>query len=111
MKIALDQNQLGLQRASAQVDLAANRIAKWGLDTPKSSNLDTFSVDGAQRPRNVLNQRWGRGPDGLSPEIDLSEEAIRLKAGEWAFRANIAATRTVLDLERETTKLLDSSED
>ena len=42
----------------------------------------------------------------LSPEVDLSEEAIRLKTGEWAFKANIAATRTVLDMERETLELL-----
>ena len=109
MKIALESNQLGLQRASKQIEVASHRISKWGLDEPERS--DTIAIDGAQRPRNVLHQKWGRGPDGLSPEVDLSEEAIRLKAGEWAFRANLAATRSVLDLEREAAKLLDDSDD
>ncbi len=104
MKVALEQNIQGLKKASSTVNLAASRIAKWGLDEP--SNGDSVELNGAQRPRHVLRQQWGRGPDGLSPEVDLSEEAIRLKTGEWAFKANIAATRTVLDMERETLELL-----
>ena len=109
MKVALQNSQQGLQRASSKVNLAAHRVAKWGINEAESS--DTLTVDGAERPRNVLNQKWGRGPDGLSPEVDLSEEAIRLKSGEWAFKANIAATRTALDLERLAARLLDSSDE
>ena len=105
MKIALNQNLQGLNRAKSQVNLASSRIARWGLNTEEAN--DTIAIDGAERPRNVLNQKWGKGPDGLSPNVDLSEEAIRLKSGEWAFKANIAATRSVLDMEREAIALLD----
>lgn len=105
MKIALNQNLQGLDRAKSQVNLASSRIARWGLNTEGVN--DTVAIDGAERPRNVLNQKWGKGPDGLSPDVDLSEEAIRLKSGEWAFKANIAATRTVLDMEREAIERLD----
>ena len=97
MRIALNQQQKGLQRAQSQVNLAAHRISKWGLSETHSS--DTLSIDGIERPRNVLDQVWG-GQNKLDPNIDLGEEAIRLKSAEWAFRANITATRTVLDMER-----------
>ena len=115
MKASLNNSLRGMQRASSQVELASSRIARWGLDTNSSEvggaggviPPDEVRLDGAARPRNVLNQRWGeRGPDGLSPEVDLSEEAIRLKSGEWAFRANIAATRSVLDLQKTASELL-----
>lgn len=113
MRAALNDNLQGLRRATQQVDLASSRISRWGLTSEGESGgelgaqgADNVRVDGVERPRNVLNQRWGRGPDGLSPEVNLSEEAIRLKAGEWAFRANIAATRSVLDLEREASELI-----
>jgi hypothetical protein len=97
VRIALNQQQKGLQRAQSQVNLAAHRISKWGLSETQSP--DTLSIDGLERPRNVLDQGWG-GQSKLDPNIDLGEEAIRLKSAEWAFRANIAATRTVLDMER-----------
>ena len=105
MKVALSQTRQGLQRASSQVNLATQRIARWhdGPDYPQ----DQVQLNGQERPRHVLQQRWGKGPDGLSPQVDLSEEAIRLKNGEWAFKANIAATRSVLDMEKEAAKLLD----
>ena len=110
MRIALNDSLRGMKRATQQVETATSRIARWGLDTSdemsQSVNGDEVRIDGAERPRNVLNQQWGRGPDGLSPEVDLSEEAIRLKAGEWAFRANIAATRSVLDLEKRASELV-----
>lgn len=114
MKAALNETQQGLRRASAQVTLASSRIARWGTQSeagaPPASGPepDTLTVEGADRPRETLRQRWdGRGPDGLSPEVDLTEEAIRLKAGEWAFRANIAATRSVLDMQKSASQLLD----
>ena len=119
MKTALNHSERGMQRARAQVNLATSRIARWGLNTDSSEAIaadtepgalpvDEVRLDGIDRPRNILNQRWGgRGPDGLSPEVDLSEEAIRLKSGEWAFRANIAATRSVLDLQKITSDLLE----
>lgn len=119
MKSALNNNLRGMQRASSQVDLASSRIARWGLDTNSSEAgatggvipADEVRLDGVARPRNILNQRWGgRGPDGLSPEVDLSEEAIRLKSGEWAFRANIAATRSVLDLQKTASELFESDQ-
>jgi hypothetical protein len=106
MKIALNQNLQGLNRAKSQVNLASSRIARWGLNTEGVN--DTVAIDGAERPRNVLNQKWGKGPDGLSPDVNLSEEAIRFKSGEWAFKANIAATRSVLDMEREAIERLDA---
>ena len=105
MKIALSNTSQGLQRARTQVNTATHRISQWGLDTNEAN--DSVQLNGQERPRNVLQQKWGKGPDGLSPEVDLSEEAIRLKSGEWAFRANIAATRSVLDMEKEAAKLLD----
>ena len=104
MRIALDQQQKGLQRAQSQVNLAASRIAKWGLSDHQ--NVDTLSIDGLERPRNTLSPTWSRSSQ-LDPNIDLGEEAIRLKTAEWAFRANIAATRTVLDLERTAANLID----
>ena len=121
MKTALNQSERGLQRARSQVNLAASRIARWGFDSNPSEAgastvngalpVDEVRLDGIDRPRNILNQRWGgRGPDGLSPEVDLSEEAIRLKSGEWAFRANIAATRSVLDLQKITSNLFEPNE-
>ena len=108
MRIALNQQQKGLERAQSQVNLATSRIAKWGLSD--TQNVDTLSIEGLERPRNVLEPTWGRSSQ-LDANIDLGEEAIRLKTGEWAFRANIAATRTVLDLERVAADLLDSPKD
>lgn len=107
MKIALNETRQGLSRATSQVHLATSRIARWGLSNDTTG--DTVALNGAERPRNVLNQKWGKGPDGLSPDIDLSEEAIRLKNGEWAFKANIAATRSVLDMERKALDIMDQS--
>ena len=114
MKTALNNSLRGMQRATSQVDLASSRIARWGLtpspetETDGAAPTDEVRLDGAARPRNVLNQRWGgRGPDGLSPDVDLTEEAIRMKTGEWAFRANIAATRSVLDLQKTASELLE----
>ena len=129
MRTALNQNLQGLKRAQDQVNLASSRIARWGFggDVEETSalatgraqpaegagaatpNADTMRFDGAERPRDALRRGWGEGAgssrDGLSAQIDLSEEAIRLKAGEWAFRANIAATRSVLELERSLLEL------
>lgn len=115
MKTALNQNLRGMQRAAAQIELASSRVARWGLDTNPAEvggegiiPADEVRLDGVARPRNVLNQRWGgRGPDGLSPEVDLSEEALRMKTGEWAFRANIAATRSVLDLQKTASEIFE----
>ena len=108
MRIALNQQQKGLDRARSQVNLAASRIAKWGLTDAQTT--DTLSIDGLERPRNVLEPTWGKSSQ-LDPTIDLGEEAIRLKTAEWAFRANIAATRTVLDLERIAADLVDNPKD
>ena len=115
MKIALNETRQGLNRARSQVNLASSRISRWGFDlqsTEGSQAVDDVQLDGMERPRNTLRQTWGqRGPDGLSPQINLTEEALRLKTGEWAFRANIAATKSVLDMQDQVNDLFDSKDD
>lgn len=107
MRIALQQQQKGLQQAQDQIHLASSRIARWGLNTESAS--DQLRVDGVERPRSPLTPAWRPQSTLLDSSIDLGEEALRLKTSEWAFRANIAATRSVLDLERKAAELLDDS--
>ena len=121
MKTALNHSSRGLRRAQAQVNTAASRIARWGLtDHPTNQTADVrepigvqdeVRFDGRARPRDELRQRWGGGMGGeLKAEVDLNEEAIRLKTGEIAFRANIAATRSALDMEQSLSEMLEEKE-
>lgn len=124
MKTALNHSSRGLRRAQAQVNTAASRIARWGLTDHRSSLTsdqvagvrepagvqDEMRFDGRARPRDELRQRWGAPNRGQGADIDLGEEAIRLKVGEIAFRANIAATRSVLDMEQSLSEALEDKE-
>lgn len=120
MKTALNHSSRGLRRAQAQVNIAASRIARWGVtDHPTNQTTDVrepagvrdeMRFDGRARPRDELRQRWGAAGGELKADVDLNEEAIRLKTGEIAFRANIAATRSVLDMERSLSEMLDEEE-
>ena len=120
MKTALNHSSRGLRRAQAQVNTAASRIARWGLtdhQTTQTSDVrepdgvrDEVRFDGRARPRDELRQRWGATGSELKADVDLNEEAIRLKTGEIAFRANIAATRSVLDMEQSLSEMLEEKE-
>ena len=53
MKIALSETRQGLQRARNQVNVAANRIARWGT-TSQIDTGDTVQLNGQEQPRYVL---------------------------------------------------------
>ena len=104
----IDKSLQGLKNAERQITRSASRIAQWGLSDDSGNgtdplNQDPVELNGAARPRLYANR-----PARVH---SLADEAIQMKQAEFAYRANLGAIDTLLDMDRALLEITDSADD
>ena len=97
----------GLKRAEQQMNIAASRIARWGLpinggEEGQTEPVDTVAITGEER-----SGLFARKPKHIS----LSDELIDMKTASFAFQANLGAIRSVLDMQDAVLEMTESDQE
>jgi hypothetical protein len=104
----IDKSLQGLKNAERQMTRSASRIAQWGLSSDNNAstdplNQDSVALNGVARPRLYANS-----PARVH---SLADEAIQLKQAEFAYRANLGAIDSLLDMDSALLEITDSAND
>lgn len=104
----IDKSLQGLRNAERQITRSASRIAQWGLSNDNRAgtdplNQDSVALNGVARPRLYANS-----PARVH---SLADEAIQLKQAEFAYRANLGAIDSLLEMDSALLELTESTND